>query len=442
MSPESIASDFLSHLGGGEYDSAVSRMTSEMKAAIDSEQLAQIWDALPKQAGAFKGRGPSRTTSVGELTVVTVPLQFELATLDAVIAIDDVGLIAGFHLKPAQGEKAPPEPPGTGAQSGADNHFQEREVSIGGSDKGLPATLTLPKAASEGMVPAVVIVPGSGPINRDGAIGANTPYRDIAHALAKDGIASLRFDKRPLTWPEEFGDRDFTIREEIVADAVEAVRLLRTVSGIDARRIYVFGHSLGGLAAPLVAMEAREIAGLIFFAVPARSPLVLLRDQSVYLAELDGVIEDSERRALSELEAKIESMALSSAVVAGTSMLGAPLSYWRSIEKIDVSELLDTLALPALMLQGGRDYQVTSTDWAIWVERLGDNPCVSLQHYPALNHLGIAGVGKSVPAEYGEPGTVDVRMIHDVVAWIQSHAAAGCHDRDDLVRQGSLRPAL
>jgi len=71
-----------------------------------------------------------------------------------------------------------------------------------------------------------------------------------------------------------------------------------------------------------------------------------------------------------------------------------------------------------LVLQGGRDYQVTVDDFAQWKNALTGRPNAQLRLYPALNHLFLAGTGKSLPAEYSVPGHVPVDVIDDIARWI------------------------
>jgi dienelactone hydrolase len=74
-----------------------------------------------------------------------------------------------------------------------------------------------------------------------------------------------------------------------------------------------------------------------------------------------------------------------------------------------------------LILQGGRDYQVTDVDLAAFRKALDGRPNVTVTVYPDLNHIFLKGEGKSVPSEYETPGFVDPRVIDDVAAWIKTH---------------------
>jgi alpha-beta hydrolase superfamily lysophospholipase len=75
--------------------------------------------------------------------------------------------------------------------------------------------------------------------------------------------------------------------------------------------------------------------------------------------------------------------------------------------------------LPMLVLQGGRDYQVTTDDFEKWRAALGTRTDIAFKAYPALNHLFIAGKGPSVPGEYFTPGHVDEQVVRDIADWIR-----------------------
>ena len=173
------------------------------------------------------------------------------------------------------------------------------EVQIGDRND-LPGTLTLPRGA--GPFPVVVLVHGSGAHDRDETIGANKPFRDIAHGLAERGIAVLRYEKRTYRYRRLLSDEQFTIDRETTYDALQAIAYLRQSRFIDHRRIFVLGHSQGGMLAPRIAGRAPDVAGVILLAAPARPLLDLLVEQHRRIGLLDdGVINDAEQMALRRL---------------------------------------------------------------------------------------------------------------------------------------------
>ena len=99
-----------------------------------------------------------------------------------------------------------------------------------------------------------------------------------------------------------------------------------------------------------------------------------------------------------------------------------PRSYWIDLKKYDPIKTAAALDKPMLLMLGGRDYQVTETDFNMWKEGLKGKANAEFRIYPSLNHFFIAGEGKSTPKEYGEVGNVDEKVINDIVNWVTTNA--------------------
>jgi fermentation-respiration switch protein FrsA (DUF1100 family) len=99
--------------------------------------------------------------------------------------------------------------------------------------------------------------------------------------------------------------------------------------------------------------------------------------------------------------------------------LGAGADYWLDLKGYDPAEIAKNINRPILILQGGRDYQVTIEDLGGWKKALSDKDNVAFKLYPAHNHLLIPGEGKCTPEEYQTVGHVDKVVIDDIVKWIE-----------------------
>jgi uncharacterized protein len=405
-----IAVEFLDHLDAGRYDDAHAMFAPAVAAALDTDKLADLWSTLPGQLGPLQQRSAPRGEKIGEHPVTTVTLQFEHFALDARISVDAELLIDGFRLVPAQPVARAPAPP--------PEDLAERDFAVG--DLALPGRLTLPDG--DGPHPAVVLVHGSGPHDRDQTIGPNRPFMEIAHGLADLGIAVLRYDKRTHAHGEDFADGDYTVDRETVDDAVQAIAALRATDGIDRERVFVLGHSLGALLAPRIAERADGVAGLIMLATPARPLDQLVLQQITYLADLDGERSAAESEAIAEAEAAAAAVRAlldgNASQTPAALLLGLPAAYWRDLLGYDAVVSAAALQLPMLLLQGGRDYQVTVDDFVLWQQAIGDRAEVRMQLYPDLNHLFASGDGPSQPAEYFQPAPIDPRPIADIAEWI------------------------
>lgn len=405
--PAHVATTLLDHLEAGRFDEAAAAFTEDMRKAVPAERLRQLWASLP----AAVDRGAPTAHAVDGAVRVDVPLHRAGAELVARVAILPDGRIAGFLVQPAPPPPAPPVP--------ADASYTERDAAVGTGALALPATLALPRG--DGPFPAVVLVHGSGPQDRDETIGPNRPFLEIARGLAARGIAVLRYEKRTKAHPGWFAGREFDMDDEVTDDAVLAVGLLRATPGIDATRVFVLGHSQGGMLAPRVARASGHVAGLILLAAPARPLLDLLPEQNRYLFALDGTTTAEETAFLAKLDAMIADLRSGRPMAASETPLGVPASWWRAIDAIDPVADAKSLPVPVLLLQGGRDFQVTAADWARWQAAFGADPRAALRHYPALDHLGIPGEGPSSLATYQQPGHVDTQLIDDIAQWIERH---------------------
>ncbi|MCZ7538991.1 MAG: alpha/beta fold hydrolase [Anaerolineae bacterium] len=420
VDPLAIAQAAVDHLIAGDYEAAAADFDAQMIQAVPDAALQQVWEQLVQQAGPLQEQGTAQTATQGEFTIVTYRLLFERAAFEIQITISGAGQVAGLFLRPAATEPALPWEPPTYADPSA---FVEREIVLNeGSEWELPGVLSMPQG--EGPFPAVVLVHGSGPNDRDETIGPNKPFADLAYGLASQGIAVLRYDKRTLvhgTAMVEAGD--LTVNDETVDDALAAVALLRQTDGIDPDRVFVLGHSLGGYLAPRIASRDPNLTGLIILAGSTRSLVDSVRMQSRYLAMLDGELSEADEAALAELETVLQATEnVQPGDDPATLLFNTPASYWLDLKEYDPAALAAELALPMLILQGGRDYQVTLDDFAGWEAALGHRDDVTLRVYPDLNHgFFVSGEGPGAPAEYEQPGHVAAEVIEDIARWILAH---------------------
>jgi fermentation-respiration switch protein FrsA (DUF1100 family) len=297
-------------------------------------------------------------------------------------------------------------------------------VAVGSGEWALPGTLTIPNGG--GPFPAVVLVHGSGPNNRDESLGPVAPFKDLAWGLASQGIAVLRYDKRTFVYQAAIAalGGDITVKEETVDDAAAAVDLLRSTEGIDPGAVFVLGHSLGGMLVPRIAAAAPEAGGFIILAGAARPLEDLVLEQTEYIVSLDGTVTPDEQAMLDQLRAvvaKVKSPDLSPRTSAAELPLGTMGRYWLDLRGYQPAEEAKGIARPILVLQGERDYQVTMADFALWQQALSGLPNVTLKTYPDLNHLFITGTGKSTPAEYQAPGHVSQAVVDDIAAFVKGN---------------------
>jgi len=418
--PETRARAFVDLMAGGQYAEAFESFTPQMKAALPADRLGETWKALASQVGPFRRHVATTVTPRGVLFVVVVTCEFERATLDVHVTVNPANLVGGLALRPAV--KAFTYAPPSYASPAA---YEESEVTVGTGQWALPATLTMP--VGPGPVPAVVLVHGSGPGDRDATVGQVKQFKDLALGLASRGIAVLRYDKRTRVHANVMRDLAVrTVKDETIDDALAAARLLGSTPRVDPKRIFVLGHSLGGMLVPRIAAAAESsVAGFIVMAGAARPLQQALVEQSRYLAMADGTINAEERAQIDQFEQVAARVAaLGPADTSKPDLIfGATASYWLDLRGYDPPAAAAQMQQPMLVLQGERDYQVTMEEFNRWRSALADRANVTFRSYRSLNHLFVAGEGMSLPAEYYRPGHVSENVVDDIATWIMSVAS-------------------
>ena len=412
-----LAKEFVELLAKEEFTEAVKNFDSTMKGALPEEKLRETWKSLIRQGGPFRRQIGIRTEKFLQHDIVFVTCKFEKSILDVQVVFSSAKQITGLWFVPSQVflEYKPP------AYAKPDS-FREKEVVVGTGEWALPATLTLP--VGDGPFPAVVLVHGSGPLDRDETVGPNKPFRDLAWGLASKGIAVLRYEKRTKVHAAKFVPikESITVKEETIEDALEAVSLLRRREEIDAQKIFVLGHSLGGMLIPRIGKLDPQITGFIVMAGVTRPLEEVILEQMTYIFSLDGNISESEKALLENVKlqvAKVKDPKLSEATPSADLPLGVSSKYWLDLRGYNPPEVARNIKQPMLILQGARDYQVTMEDFQGWKKALSSRENVEFKLYPKLNHLFIEGEGKITPAEYLNRGNVTEIVIDDIANWIK-----------------------
>lgn len=214
----------------------------------------------------------------------------------------------------------------------------------------------------------------------------------------------------------------FTVRDETIDDALSAVALLRKTDGIDHNSIFVLGHSLGGMMAPRIGKADPKIAGFIVMAGPTRLFEDIILDQLQYISSLSGQLTDEEMKSIESLKlqvARVKDPKLSSQTPDADLPLGISACYWLDLRGYNPAKTASEINQPMLILQGGRDYQVTMDDLEGWKQYLSSRKDVEIKVYPKLNHLFVEGIGKATPAEYEMSGHVSEEVIDDIACWLK-----------------------
>ena len=274
--------------------------------------------------------------------------------------------------------------------------YQEKIIVGEGTPYPLNGLLTFPDGMT-GPVPAAVFVHGSGPSNMDEKVMKLTPFRDLAGGLAGHGIASLRYDKRTFVHARRMikGHRTVTVWEETIEDALLAVELLKKDRRIDPERVFLLGHSMGAMLAPRIDAEGADVRGLILMSgTPYRLEDIVLRQLRqagngksllkpvVALEEKFYSKRFRDLYGMSDDEAKKKKFAGN-----------LTLYYFKEMGRKTAADYLLESGKPALILQGGRDFQVLAEeDFREFRRLLAGRDNVTFRLYPELNHVFVKAI--------------------------------------------------
>jgi uncharacterized protein len=418
----SIGQAFIEALSRGDWPGARAMEDPALLAALPASKLQQTAQMLAAQYGAYQSIGSVTTscqTSGTRGTIAAVPVTFAHATVTLNVSVSAAGQVAGLQV----GTVVPASPPAPAAYV-EPRSFTETAVTVGSAPWALPGTLTMPNGA--GPFPAVVLVQGSGPHDRDETFGLNTPFRDLAWGLASAGIAVLRYDKRTFVYGAQMAaDPSITVRQETTDDAMAAIPLLRKTPKVDPTRVFLVGHSLGAYLAPRIAAQVPgQLAGIAMLEAPTLSIPQMMLLQLQYLASLQGSPSPQVEQQLATLKEQValaESPSLSPSTPASELPLDMPASYLLDLRTYNPLTTAAGLTIPMFFSQGSRDYQVPPSELQPWEQALASHSNVTFRTYPAMDHLLLDGSGPATPAEYSVPGHVDSQLVADLAAWLTSH---------------------
>lgn len=298
----------------------------------------------------------------------------------------------------------------------------------------LGGTLTLPEGS--GPFPGMVLISGSGSQNRDEEIFGHKPFKVIADALTRKGIAVLRYDDRGVGASE--GSLAGATSADNATDALAAFQYLTGRIDIDGGKIGILGHSEGGLIALMLASEIKELACIVLLAGPGVPGETILLDQSEHISRLSGLPEPviRENRDLMEkvygwMEAQEsygewkDTVQTNLEPVVAERILNViqETSYpWlRYFVMSDPAVYFGDIHCPVLALNGGKDSQVLANENITAIReglKSSGNTRVTALFLPGLNHL-FQPSQTGLPAEYGKiEWTFDQETLDLISSWI------------------------
>lgn len=341
--------------------------------------------------------------------------------------------------------------------------YEEREVVYRNEVDGVTIAGTLTIPAGDGPFPAVVMITGSGPQDRNESLMGHQPFWVVADHLSRRGIAVLRSDDRGIGGTT--GVTMASTSENFALDVLAGVQFLKTTDRIDPARIGVVGHSEGGIVGPMAAAQSEDIAFVVMLAGTGLPGDEILRLQTRLISKASGLYSESQldemeqkHRAVTEsvmhgasdeeqLEAIQDLMRAQGAQLEESAMRQAAQqqllqmkSPWMTyFLKYDPRPVLRRVKCPVLAINGSLDLQVPADENLAEIERAlteAGNGDLTTRKLEGLNHL-FQHATNGTPAEYSTiEETFAVEALDLIAEWINERfgVGAGAKDRPTIAQ--------
>lgn len=407
------AQDYVTEFQNGKFGLFLTDAGGKLAHRYSEEVLSGLWSSYLDSARVFRRQEPpevSVDTDHCRVDIYSVHARYQIHSafiFDEEETVSD----ASFSLEPLT---VKPE---------SGNTWHETAISLGyDKEKLLNGMLTLPDDVEK--PPVLILLQGSGKNNMDSLIGAsdNRFFADLAHGLAELGIASIRYDKRSYAYPEDVTD----IQTEYLYDVQDAVRFAKEDERVDGNRLYLAGHSQGGMLSSKIVSDNPEFKGFISMGGTLRRMEELILEQNKIINAQNEELSPDEKEAadagIANLVAKIKGLDAEAEASPEVLLYGYPETYWKSLNEIDSLALTKKLAAekyPMLILQGINDFQVTyDTDYVLWQEVTAENPNAVCIAYEGLSHVFMPGSMEFKRTVYDPPAHVDAAVIRDMADWV------------------------
>ena len=314
----------------------------------------------------------------------------------------------------------------------------------------LAGTLTLPR--KDGVFPGVVLISGSGPQNRDEELLGHKPFLVLADYLTKNGIAVLRFDKRGTASSK--GDFKTATTLDFSTDVEAGVKYLQTRKEINKRKIGLIGHSEGGIIAPIVAVNSKDIDFIILLAgtgIPGDQLLLIQQEligKATGVSDIDLQISKALTKGAFEIvkkstnteklktdltkyvkqflkdnpnSEKPEGMSEDDFIKLQVNQISSP--WMQYFIKYNPAIALEKVKCPVLAINGEKDLQVLPKENLEAIKKAlakGGNKKVTTKELPNLNHL-FQECKTGSPDEYSTiEQTFSPNALVEILKWIQT----------------------
>ncbi len=361
--------EFAEQIVAGLYTPVWEAFSVSLANELPEESLQASWNSVAAGLDGYQGIERVDEEADGEYEAVTVTLRYQDNQGRSIRFIYEGNDIVGIWFDTAdlvpEEKKDQPDTPESGEK------FVEEDIIVGRSPYELDGRMTYPAGTGGKDAPVVILFSDEGS-DKDGTIGAagNTPLRDIAHGLAEEGIASLRFNTRRYQYPTKISQHA-GIYEMFLEDACFAVDQMSNQAGVNSEKIYLaaMGDAADWLPALVEKKESRLAGAVLMGAKPVKI-------EEYYYADLEKNVTVDARYFMEENS---------------------------------------TISL--LILQGDSDFVTTKEDFEQWKEVCKGRSHVTYHNYEKLNHYLIKTHDRQDAGDYDPAGHVSAAAIEDIAKW-------------------------
>lgn len=392
--------EFSEEINDGSYkkENFYSAFTPEAQKNIDKNNLYQFIDHFKTITGP---RLKVDKVQVTEQSVLLV-LDNENRKSSEVYTYDNTGHLTNFAMFPGE------------INHESNKYYSIEPIELQRESMIIPGALTMPKNVEKPKI--AILVTGLGPHDMDETIGlsGNKPFKDIATGLAKNGIATLRYDKSIL-----HGNQRNSINDEYVDDFNAAYEYVQSLNNVDKDNIYIIAHDTGASLAPLLA-QGKSIKGIVLMAGSLRNIADIIYDQTeAVVNESNGLSEKDKKEQLNKTVQEVHD-AKTITKDSKRMPFGINASYWSSFNSIDLKKELLNYPGRMLILQGNNDFEtVPEKNYYEYQEVLNNRNNVSYKLFDGLSHIFTPSDDKSFNmGVYDAPQNVRGDVIFEITKWM------------------------
>ena len=405
---QQTSSTFFKLIVENNLSDAYNLIAQQKDNSLTEEQFKATWKSINLSLGKLTEYEKSCDTITDSGLISYFDLNFEKKSVVFGVRVQQDKVLSFFAV-----QSAPCASKYSIAEYIDKNSFTEKNILINDS---LNVLLTSPMKIDDSNIICIMLT-GSGQQDSDGTIGANKPIKDLAVGLASKGIHTLRFSKKLVGVTEKY-----TIEDEYGKIVDNILKFISGKSEYQKFKIFIIGHSLGGMVAPTIGSQQKRVEGVIAVSANFRPMEDLLLQQTEYVLSLDkNSTMDQKQAFLSDIDSRIKYLKKDLNTSSPSNLLpfNVPASYWISLKKYDLNKrkIRKNITKPMLVLWGENDYQVPATELKLYKRYFSGAPNKFIS-YSNLNHILTKSDGTMSPAEYHIQQNIPEYVVSDIAAWI------------------------